>query len=95
MASARMEEGHLEKELQITPEAGRASSSENGESLRRELLTLSDDELASLGFVKAGNVQHQAPAAVEFSGGLLPDSAQAGTYGASVVCSEPRFVFAA
>ena len=72
-----MEEGHHRVDGDgITPQAGRAYES----AVRREALQLSDAELAALGYVKAGSLQHGGSQTLEFSGGLLPDSAQAGTY---------------
>ena len=73
-----MEEGHhgVDADSQITPEAGRPEES----AVRREALQLSDAELAALGYVKAGTLQRGGSQTMEFSGGLLPDSAQAGTY---------------
>ena len=81
MPSAGLEEGRhhgLDVDGPITPEASRAADSY---AARREALQLSDAELAALGYVKAGSLQHHGGSqALEFSGGLLPDSAQAGTY---------------
>ena len=77
MASAA-EEGRLVDGVDgDVPEAGRTAESA---ARRREALQLSDAELAALGYVKAGTQHQGATQKMEFSGGLLPDSAQAGAY---------------
>jgi hypothetical protein len=64
----------------VQPAANGAGASGNGNGAAAAVKLMSDAELAALGYVKASSQPQQASAPMEFSGGLLPASAQADTY---------------
>ena len=60
--------------------AGASNGAGNGHGAAAAVKLMSDAELAALGYVKVSSQPQQASAPMEFSGGLLPASAQADTY---------------
>jgi hypothetical protein len=73
---ADLQEVRMDVDKASLPKANGAGTSGNGSAAAN---TITEAELAAMGYVKASS-QQTAAAPMEFSGGLLPASAQADTY---------------